>query len=363
MRSPSPVLPSFVVIVIVFVVAKSSRFRFFPNDDSIDEDIEKRASIIERKRNTNVQHRAKQSTLIALLLLLMMMSIASLALLPNGSPNCDAHKLSGNKLHSEKRAYMLSSLSRSHPSKISHSYQQRRRKRTATVTQIMASGDVHNVKMGASAAERNAPHIAAKVVPRLLQICKEEEEENIDKEKYAFEIGSGQGVHASIIAPKLPNIEFVLSDMAEDYFEHIKENVKSIDNVLLPPVTFDARDDIVDALIVDNLKAVIGACLLVLVVNICHISPIETTKGIFASSEKVLAKRGVLYIYGPFNVDGKYTSEGNERFDKSMKEKDERFGIRDISELEAIGETHGMKLNEIHEMPANNFLLGWVRTR
>ena len=50
-------------------------------------------------------------------------------------------------------------------------------------------------------------------------------------------------------------------------------------------------------------------------------------------------------------------------FDKSMKEKDERFGIRDISELEAIGETHGMKLNEIHEMPANNFLLGWVRTR
>ena len=280
-----------------------------------------------------------------------------------GLPNLIVTQTFGKHLHSEKRAYMLSSLSRSHPSKISHSYQQRRRKRTATATQIMASGDLHNVKMGASAAERNAPHIAAKVVPRLLQICKEEEEENIDKEKYAFEIGSGQGVHASIIAPKLPNIEFVLSDMAEDYFEHIKENVKSIDNVLLPPVTFDARDDIVDALIVDNLKAVIGACLLVLVVNICHISPIETTKGIFASSEKVLAKRGVLYIYGPFNVDGKYTSEGNERFDKSMKEKDERFGIRDISELEAIGETHGMKLNEIHEMPANNFLLGWVRTR
>ena len=48
-------------------------------------------------------------------------------------------------------------------------------------------------------------------------------------------------------------------------------------------------------------------------------------------------------------------------YDKSMKEKDERFGIRDISELEAIGETHGLKLNEIHEMPANNFLLGWIR--
>jgi hypothetical protein len=242
------------------------------------------------------------------------------------------------------------------------------------------SNDLHNVKMGASAAERNAPHIAGKVVPRLLEIQREEksatttaindddddqqaqqQQQQQQQQHYAFEIGSGQGVHASVIAPQLPDIDFVLSDISEEYFEGIKENVKAIDNVLLPPVTFDARDDIVDALIVDNLNAVVGACLLVLVVNICHISPIETTKGIFATSEKVLAKRGILYIYGPFNVDGKYTSEGNERFDKSMKEKDERFGIRDISELEAIGETHGLKLNEIHEMPANNFLLGWIR--
>ena len=85
MRSPSPVLPSFVVIVIVFVVAKSSRFRF-SIDDLIDDDIEKRASIIERKRNTNVQHRAKQSTLIVLLILLLLMMMAlSLSL----SVGCD----------------------------------------------------------------------------------------------------------------------------------------------------------------------------------------------------------------------------------------------------------------------------------
>ena len=225
--------------------------------------------------------------------------------------------------------------------------------------------DTHNVKMGASAAERNAPHIAGKIVPRVLRIqseCKEEEEEGGEgEEHYAFEIGSGQGVHASVIAPQLPEIEFVLSDRNEDHFESIKENTKHIENVLLPPVTFDARDDVVDALIVDNLNAVIGSCLLVIVVNVCHISPIETTRGIFETSDKLLAKRGVVYIYGPFNVDGKYTSDGNEKFDKIMKEKDKRFGIRDISELEAMGEAKGMKLNEIHEMPANNFLLGWIR--
>jgi len=115
------------------------------------------------------------------------------------------------------------------------------------------SNDLHNVKMGASAAERNAPHIAGKVVPRLLEIQREEksiatttittnddeqqarqqQQQQQQQQHYAFEIGSGQGVHASVIAPQLPDIDFVLSDISEEYFENIKENVKAIDNVLL----------------------------------------------------------------------------------------------------------------------------------
>ena len=125
-------------------------------------------------------------------------------------------------------------------------------------------------------------------------------------------------------------------------------------------MTFDARDDVVDALILDNLNAVVGSCLLVLVVNVCHISPIETTRGIFETSDKLLAKRGVVYIMARSTSAVSIRAMGT-KFDKIMKEKDKRFGIRDISELEAMGEAKGMKLNEIHEMPANNFLLGWIR--
>ena len=100
------------------------------------------------------------------------------------------------------------------------------------------SNDLHNVKMGASAAERNAPHIAGKVVPRLLEILREEKSittttittndddqqaQQQQQQHYAFEIGSGQGVHASVIAPQLPDIDFVLSDISEEYFENIKK--------------------------------------------------------------------------------------------------------------------------------------------
>ena len=70
------------------------------------------------------------------------------------------------------------------------------------------SNDLHNVKMGASAAERNAPHIAGKVVPRLLEIQREEksatttaindddddQQAQQQQQHYAFEIGSGQGL-------------------------------------------------------------------------------------------------------------------------------------------------------------------------
>ena len=46
--------------------------------------------------------------------------------------------------------------------------------------------DTHNVKMGASAAERNAPHIAGKIVPRVLRInrsVKKKKKKKEEKEK------------------------------------------------------------------------------------------------------------------------------------------------------------------------------------
>lgn len=69
-----------------------------------------------------------------------------------------------------------------------------------------------------------------------------------------------------------------------------------------------------------------------------------------------LQKGGVFCQYGPFNVDGQYTSEGNRTFDVHLA-KEGCGGIRDVDELKkwAIG----LRLIEQIQMPANNLLLVW----
>ena len=68
---------------------------------------------------------------------------------------------------------------------------------------------------------------------------------------------------------------------------------------------------------------------------------------------------GVLILYGPFRIGGKHTAESNEAFDKELRERDPRWGVRDLeSVIEAAG---GLRFEERVEMPANNQTLFFQR--
>ena len=60
---------------------------------------------------------------------------------------------------------------------------------------------------------------------------------------------------------------------------------------------------------------------------------------------------------GPFKVDGEPTTESNARFDKSLQERDARWGLRDISDLELTAGKYAMCLAEKLEVPSNNVRL------
>jgi len=70
---------------------------------------------------------------------------------------------------------------------------------------------------------------------------------------------------------------------------------------------------------------------------------------------------GRLFVYGPFMVDGKPTTESNRAFHERLRGMDPRFGLRDVGELSATGAALGLRLIARQDMPSNNFMLVFDR--
>ena len=70
---------------------------------------------------------------------------------------------------------------------------------------------------------------------------------------------------------------------------------------------------------------------------------------------------GRLFVYGPFKQDGRHTAESNEAFDRSLRERNSEWGVRDINDIRDVADEHGMTLAAIEPMPANNMTLIFER--
>jgi uncharacterized protein DUF938 len=77
-----------------------------------------------------------------------------------------------------------------------------------------------------------------------------------------------------------------------------------------------------------------------------------------ACASHLLSEEGILLIYDPFQVKGRFTTGSNEEFHKilSCYEVPEG-GVKDVADLEKATANHGMVLKEIIDTPANNYSL------
>lgn len=67
---------------------------------------------------------------------------------------------------------------------------------------------------------------------------------------------------------------------------------------------------------------------------------------------------GTTAIYGPFKVDGSFTTPSNKAFDKSLREAGVAgWGLKDVRDLEKAANNHGIVLKQRLDLPANNFML------
>ena len=88
---------------------------------------------------------------------------------------------------------------------------------------------------------------------------------------------------------------------------------------------------------------------------------IKHVESLFKGLSNILNDGALFCCYGPFNYNGKFSSESNARFDLWLKDRDLVSGVRDIDELKVFANTANMELIDDIEMPVNNRLLVWKK--
>jgi len=96
-------------------------------------------------------------------------------------------------------------------------------------------------------------------------------------------------------------------------------------------------------------------------INMIHIAPWEATLALLAGAARVLADGAPLVTYGPYRFDGAFTAPSNEAFDRSLRDRDPRWGVRDVADLTTAARDVGLALRDTIAMPANNHVLVFRR--
>lgn len=167
-----------------------------------------------------------------------------------------------------------------------------------------------------------------------------------------LELASGTGQHAAYFAERLPGLVFQPTDVDPANLASIEAWVESAG---LPNLRRPIRLDVCEA---DWPTAEVAA---IYNANLVHISPWECAQGLFRGAARYLSRQGVLALYGPYRIGGEHTAPSNARFDEDLRQRDARFGVRDLEAVVALAEENALSLAERIEMPANNQTLVFRR--
>lgn len=129
-----------------------------------------------------------------------------------------------------------------------------------------------------------------------------------------LEIASGSGMHLHYFAPHFPQLQFQPSDLDEEVFDNIKAltEEKKAENVH-SPIKIDLSDP----------ETWFGLCgqkfEVIFCINIFQVAPVSIAKGMMQCADELLAEDGFLLIYGPFKVNGQFSTQSNAEFDQTLR--------------------------------------------
>jgi len=160
-----------------------------------------------------------------------------------------------------------------------------------------------------------------------------------------LEIASGSGEHVVHFARSFPDLVFQPSDREPKSLESVAAWVEAtrVANVLAPTV-----------LDVSQSPWPIASADGIICINMVHISPWEATLGLVKGAAAILPSTAPFYLYGPYKREGFATAPTNQAFDRSLRDRNATWGLRDLEAVAAAAQSVGFSVPTITEMPANN---------
>lgn len=212
--------------------------------------------------------------------------------------------------------------------------------------------------------------------------------------RHVLEIAGGTGQHADYFASALPQIRWQSSDVASNVASlNARLTLSGTDNLppalalnvdqqswllgtwptaFVPPTRAESgepekstflQEGAFEKAIYDrlgrNAAIKVGPFDALFTANSLHIMSAGSVTNFFLGAGKLLAKKAMLIVYGPFNYEGKFTSPSNEAFDSHLKERNPVSGIRDFEAVCSLADIANFELMHDIDMPANNRMLVW----
>ena len=160
-----------------------------------------------------------------------------------------------------------------------------------------------------------------------------------------LEIASGSGEHVVHFAKSLPSLVFQPSDPDPDALQSVAAWVKAtgVTNVRAP-IVLDASQSLWPIASADG----------IICINMVHISPWDATLGLIKGAAAILPPGAPFYLYGPYRREGFETTPSNQAFDRSLRNRNRAWGLRDLEAVAAMAQSAGFSIPVVTGMPANN---------
>ena len=163
-----------------------------------------------------------------------------------------------------------------------------------------------------------------------------------------LEVASGTGQHAAHFAAARPDWDWQPTDADPRSLAAIASHTAELANVR-PPLALDV--------LAARWPESLGRFTAAYCANLLHIAEWGACAALMAGAARHLVPGGMLFVYGPYLVDGEPTAPGNVAFDADLRGRNAAWGLRRLGDVVDAAEAAGLVFEQRFDLPANNLLL------